>query len=533
MMKDKVFYEDFGAIGDGVADDFYAVRAAHAYANEHKLPVYGKRGASYRFGKGSGTDTITVMTDTHWCGARLIFDDSEMQPGMPEYRTPIITVAPDGKKAMYNETDSPISSIYKGASNIGFAPGFRAMVVLYNDAVRQYIRDAGIISDDGTAQREFVMVDKDGNIDPDTPLQWNYDRISTLEVIPVDDAPITISGDEEGRQGIIETVSNHALEMNRYLLRVIKICRSNVTFKNVCHMVTKEEISDTGSPYEGFTHIMNAENVRFENLTLQRYRVFDTHYRSYEIRATMSNKISWVNSGMSNFFSENAYPVHQGMMGTNYCKNLSFDNVEFNTFDCHHGCYNIDIRNSRLVYLSAIGEGTLRVENCEFYICDHCIVIWLRSDYGTTWYGDLIMKNIRVNYSPRNKYIALVNAWWVDHWFGYPAKLPTNIYLDGLSIRKYEAGFDADGVRYEKTLSENADPVNFFLPDVANFTDRDISRHVSEGGGAEHNPFKAPEALYIDNYSGCKINLPNTPMFRDMRVYVEGNEIDWKKNNGI
>ena len=79
-MKDKVYYSDFGAVGDGVADDFYAVRAAHAYANEQGLPVYAERGKTYRFGKGSGTDTITIMTDTHWNGARLVFDDSEMQP---------------------------------------------------------------------------------------------------------------------------------------------------------------------------------------------------------------------------------------------------------------------------------------------------------------------------------------------------------------------------------------------------------------------------------------------------------------------
>ena len=107
-MKDKVLYSDFGAVGDGIADDFYAVRSAHAYANEHGLPVYAERGKTYRFGKGSGTDTITIMTDTYWNGARLVFDDSEMQPDMPEYRTPIFTVASDHQPQLYDTETAPI-----------------------------------------------------------------------------------------------------------------------------------------------------------------------------------------------------------------------------------------------------------------------------------------------------------------------------------------------------------------------------------------------------------------------------------------
>ena len=39
MEKNAVFYKDFGAVGDGVTDDFHAIKAAHDYANEHKLPV--------------------------------------------------------------------------------------------------------------------------------------------------------------------------------------------------------------------------------------------------------------------------------------------------------------------------------------------------------------------------------------------------------------------------------------------------------------------------------------------------------------
>ena len=43
--KNYVTYEDFGAVGDGVTDDFAAIYKAHEYANENKLPVEGKAGA--------------------------------------------------------------------------------------------------------------------------------------------------------------------------------------------------------------------------------------------------------------------------------------------------------------------------------------------------------------------------------------------------------------------------------------------------------------------------------------------------------
>lgn len=527
-MKSKVFYSDFGAVGDGIANDFYAIRDAHAYANKNGFSVHAERGKTYRFASGSGTDTITVMTDTYWHGARLVFDDSDMQPCMPEYRTPIFTVASAHEKQVFDINTSPINSAFKGADNIGFRPGFRAMVVLYNDEVRQYIRNAGQISDDGTSQHEFVMVDADGNIDSATPLQWNYDKITKLEVINVDDTPITISGDDLG-QGVIETISNHSHEDDKYLLRVIKIERSNTTFKNVKHIVSREDISDQGAPYEGFTNVHSCENVRFENLTLQRYKVFNTYYRSYEIRGTLANNVSWQNCNMSNFFAPDGYTVHQGMMGTNYCKNLSFDNVEFNTFDCHHGCYNVTIQNSRLVYVSAIGEGTLRIENCEFYVCSHGCVVWLRSDYGSTWYGDLIMRDVTVKHSERNSSIILVNSWWEDHWFGYQTKLPTTITLDGVRLIKYEPKIDEDGKRAEQVVGDWLDEVSFFHPQTYSFCDVDISRHRNDGGYAERNPYQAPDKLILSRVNIDKIKFPNTPMFKNTTVVVDGEKYDgWK-----
>ena len=45
----SVSYEEFGAIGDGIAEDFEAVYNAHVYANENGLPVKAKSGTERKF----------------------------------------------------------------------------------------------------------------------------------------------------------------------------------------------------------------------------------------------------------------------------------------------------------------------------------------------------------------------------------------------------------------------------------------------------------------------------------------------------
>jgi hypothetical protein len=45
-----VRYSDFGARGDGITDDIDAIAAAHAYANQHGLPVKADDKATYYIG---------------------------------------------------------------------------------------------------------------------------------------------------------------------------------------------------------------------------------------------------------------------------------------------------------------------------------------------------------------------------------------------------------------------------------------------------------------------------------------------------
>ena len=80
--KNNVTYEDFGAVGDGVTDDFGAMLKAHNFANEKGLPVLGTPGKNYYiFDTTLGTDkvySIEIMTDVDWQGATITIDDRKL-----------------------------------------------------------------------------------------------------------------------------------------------------------------------------------------------------------------------------------------------------------------------------------------------------------------------------------------------------------------------------------------------------------------------------------------------------------------------
>ena len=78
----KVYYEDFGAKGDGRTDDYQAIRDTHDFANIGGQTVMGKAGATYYIQSTKGKDgkfaSITIQTNTNWNGAKFIIDDTDV-----------------------------------------------------------------------------------------------------------------------------------------------------------------------------------------------------------------------------------------------------------------------------------------------------------------------------------------------------------------------------------------------------------------------------------------------------------------------
>ena len=530
----NVYYADYGAIGNGEVNDFEAIRAAHADANANLLKVHADPDATYYIGKKTGEASIVVRTSTYFHGCKFIFDDYGLTRDDVEYVTPIFKIesSVSSQNKSFTAANAPFTSISEGATKIDYKPGFTAMVILYNDNVRHYIR-SGVLQDTGSAQQEFIIVDKDGNISKDTPLQWTYDVITRMEIINLEDNSIEIVGADDGSQATFTTYVNACNDYAReaYLQRNIKITRSNVTFKNVKHVVEGEDTAECCMPYEGFTNIERVDNVRFEGLTLQRYEKFSNLNtgidiaRSYEIRITMSNNVVYYNCDQSNFFHDGLRVENNGMMGTNYCKNITLEKCKFNTFDAHKGVYNATIKDSELVYISIIGEGKLTVEKVVFHSLrkdrqDSALAIWIRDDYGSTFEGDFYIKDVTIKYDDwtdgtrkLQRRVNLIDAVWSEHNYGYQTYLPENIYIDNVNIVKVEPYFDSDGVRQEKVISTNKDTLHLF-PEALSISTADLSRDPT-------NPYIGTKNLYITNCDHIDIGTPTSPQFDDLKIYID------------
>lgn len=120
-----------------------------------------------------------------------------------------------------------------------------------------------------------------------------------------------------------------------------------------------------------------------------------------------------------------------GIIGTNFCKNLIYDGCELSRFDAHQGVTNAAIRNSTLGYMGVrlTGFGNFAIENST--VRDRSFIT-LRPDYGSTWNGDIIIRNCR--FIASGNPVILNGSNDGSHDFGYTCHLPNRIIIDGLRI---------------------------------------------------------------------------------------------------
>lgn len=478
----KLTYSAYGAVGDGVTDDFNAIKATHAYANANGLTVYADEGKTYNLGQHN--DNITIMTDTVWDGATFIMDDRGIDPSSPVRGRSIFNLAPD--TSSYNV--SIRGGLTAGQENVGVTFSTPVLLYISNSNVKQYIR-YGANANSGANQQELILVDENGNVDSSTPIMWNYDVVTSAIAYPVGDKPITISG------GTFITRANNAPREYTYYARNITVRRSNVTITGVTHLITDE--GDTGAPYNGFLAISYCNNVSVENCVFTGHKVYklstdvNNSMGTYDISLNSANDITFKNCRQTNSITDTTY---WGIMGSNYCKNLTYDGCIFSRFDAHQGTYNATIINSEIGHqkLSVIGQGTLYIENTIFH---SDTVVALRTDYGSTWQGEIIFKNITINNTGTP---ILVNAGWNNHYFGYTCYLPTKIVIDGVTLANKD--------------------YFYVLPNLPSHVD-----DATVNGQENKNPLQLTETIVIaSNPNGYKYYVSvNKELFADVQLIVQ------------
>jgi hypothetical protein len=366
-----------------------------------------------------------------------------------------------------------------------------------------YIR-YGSNANDGSSQKEVLLVDKDGNIDPSTPLIFDYDEVTSIIAYSVDDKPITLQG------GTFTTYANLGGNASKWCgyHRGIQVSRSNTTVKNVVHLIEKEpEITDDAAskeascPYVGFFYAKLANNVLFDSCVMTSH--LEYKHGTYDTQAARANNVTWKNCTQSdplNRFSQGYW----GVMASNYVKNLTFDGCALTRFDAHCGVHNVTIKDSEIgEVINLVGSGTCLIENTHLSSGSKNYFVRLREDYGGTWDGDLIIKNCKMTVKNTSDTAYIMRAEWNEHYFGYECHIP-NIYVDGFEV---------------EYLNGNKFAGSFYI--IKKLNDSTLDYRFNET-----NPLHAPETITIKNIKHPYTLVqyaPNMQIFTDT-VISDGKE---------
>lgn len=416
-----VSYRDFGARGDGKTDDLDAIAAAHAFANQQNLPVKADEGANYYIGRKDRT--AVIRTDTDFGTANFIIDDIKVK----NRNAPVFMVT----SGLSSFKPEGISSLKRNQEKINVSLPASCIITVTDSAVKRYIR-FGPNQNNGSPQTDIFMADKNGNVDMNAPIVWDFDQITDITAMPVDETTLTISS------GRFTTIANQAESKYTYYSRGISIRRSNVIVQGLEHHVTGE--GDHGAPYGGFINISDCANVTVRNTILTGHKMYQTigsagvtvPMGSYDISVNRALNVSFVNCSQTNDINDSRY---WGIMGSNYSKNLLYDGCIFSRFDAHMGVANATIRNSTMGHMgiNAIGSGVLTVEDCTIR---GRTLVNLRSDYGSTWQGEFVIRNctfIPAGGKPVSASL-IGGSYSGQHDFGYTCYMPERITIENLHI---------------------------------------------------------------------------------------------------
>ena len=593
----NLYYEECGAVGDGATNDFEAIKLAHELANRHGHIVNGTEGAVYYIGS-TGGKSATVMTDVNWNGCKFIFDDSIIEvhgtadddvtkveckskpcPHCADRYAPIFSL--DSGYGSVDVTEKfagmSLNGGWKQTDNTqkieGWDLDYLALVQVYNTDIKIFIR-VGANADGGDHQTEYLLVHPDGTIDPSTPLSYDYEKVTIATAWNVDPdyvKPITI----DGGGAVIETIANQPGEVlkSSYIQfqRNISVNRSNVTLKSFSHTMTGE--GEYRCPYAGIIYTYRCSNVEYKDINLQaaRRKWYGTAQQgTYEIGGYGANDILYYNVDVINFFanegdktggSENA-PYHsggeianKGCMGTNYCRNFYFEGCKLNTFDSHKGMGNATLKDCEFTNILVQGSGHLILNNVTSYSdLTHCY-LQFRHDYGSSWRGDVTIRNGVMKYSlpytesnPSAK-LAVIDTGdynkYKDNDFtsyrdpetgeyltgdGCYNYNPVNITVEGFTLVRYTyTGYDIESdTLIGETEIAHTDEIYLYNKSVYGMPTKSIALLTSESslGVGTQNRNIASETVAVSG-SNVAIKIPDSLYFKDCEYTLDGAKMVW------
>ena len=501
----QVSYEEFGAKGDGVTDDFQAILSAHTYANAHGIPV--KAEAEKVYYVKNITQAIPVKTDVDWNGSKFIIDDSDNP-----LNNWLFDIAND--EAAFDATGL-ISSLKKGQAICSITGYGNIIAEVENSNKKDFIR-TGDNANQGDNRREYIRIDNSGNILDE--IYFPFTNITSLKIKKIEKTYVTV------KNGVFETLVN-TIDSYNYYKRGIFVERSNVIIDNITHYVTGESDTSVSSPYNGFINTNFNCNVRIQNCNLWGHKTF---YTSDSVGKGSYDINNWGTIGL---YYDNVKQINDtinraiwAIHGGNYCRNIHFSNCSLSNIDTHRGSNNIYVDNcvlgSRGIVLCGFGECNINNTQVTSY---H--FMRLSETYGSWFDGTINITNSRfiVNENRISYVIRAVDESDGTHDYGYECYMPkvniNNLVIDWGSVSSNTTVIFAfkeyNNIDYSADYTTNTG--NGVYPQVfrggQTFTLKDIkivSDHTYTTSGLLQLFRQEVEKLYVEKTGSCKDKSSNS-----------------------
>ena len=425
-----ILYSQFGAVGDGVTDDFEAIVRAHATANELGLPVKADPGATYYIG-GERTQPALIKTDTDWGDAKFIIDLSVVGILERPQDFPAVFSVPRTSAYTLNATQlAQFGLLAAGQEKVPIEnvtgiqlDGDVFVRVQHNNAFGQ-----------GDHKIDFFRTNKNGNVDPTTPILHNFDTITHLSIYPIDKKTLTVKGGEfvvKKRAMTPDELATYTAS-NRYFAIGISVQRHKTVLDGIRYVRNEGELEGTRSIR--FLEITYASNVTVQNC-LFTAQIPVNSVGAYGISVWYSLDVLLLNCEQTQSITDGAF---WGITTTGYTKNIVGDHVKFNRFPSHHTS-----NHSPIVRDSIIGVHASQTTGTGLFLIDNSTVLSGHMLVATdSWDGEIEIRNCNLHSSSSmpgvifNQFAGKTNPFY---------KVP-KVTIDGLHVIAPNSGNSTSGL---------------------------------------------------------------------------------------
>lgn len=459
ISNDEVCYNQFGAKGDGITDDYNSLSNTHVFANTNHYKVVANSKSTYyikNFSHG-----IAIKTDVDWDKAKFIIDDSEVTPTNNLNNIYLFLIERTTNEVDVTDLLSSVS-IIKGQEYITeLANNGECIVKISNSNKKIYIRH-GDNPNNGIDLFDIFRINNDGKVMDS--IVWDFDTITSAKLYYIDKEPLTING------GIFTTIVN-TYDSYTYYNRGIRVTRSNVTIQNLIHYVDGED-TETSSPYNAFISTYHTYNMLLKDCVFTGRKYWRTSNNvakgSYDFSTQEDINITMRGCKSSNSVTDMNY---WSTFAGNNSKKLLLENCEFNRFGSHMGFWDLTIKNSIIGArgMGFMGGGVANFENVK--VLNRKYFVELKSDYGASFDGTFNIKNCSVSYENTSG-TSLYNVPTIfsadnngSYDYGIKPVLPT-LNVDGFTFlyggtgtetcSVFDITYPKSGTDYTKTYEENA-----------------------------------------------------------------------------